>query len=92
MYLNVGAGSVINTDEIIGIFDLDITSQSHITRKFLVACEKEDHLINTTEDIPKSFVVCNSGNINEVYFCQPAVTTLIKRAENDLIGGKNGGY
>ena len=40
MYLHLGKGSVISTDEIIGIFDLDITSQSHLTRSFLAAAEK----------------------------------------------------
>ena len=34
MYLHLGKGTVVNTDEIIGIFDLDITSQSHLTRKY----------------------------------------------------------
>ena len=40
MYLHLGKGRVVNTAEIIGIFDLDITSQSHITRKYLSMAEK----------------------------------------------------
>ena len=40
MYLHLGKGTVVNTDEIIGIFDLDITSQSHLTRKYLNMAEK----------------------------------------------------
>ena len=58
MYLHLGKGSVINTDGIIGIFDLDITSQSHLTRKYLNMAEKAGQVINAAEDIPKSFVVC----------------------------------
>ena len=35
MYLHLGKGSIVNDSEIVGIFDLDITSQSHLTRKYL---------------------------------------------------------
>ena len=58
MYLHLGKGTVINKDEIVAIFDLDQTSQSHITRKYLAAAEKAGEVINAAEDIPKSFVVC----------------------------------
>ena len=58
MYLHLGKGTVVNTGEIIGIFDLDITSQSHLTRKYLNLAEKAGQVINAAEDIPKSFVVC----------------------------------
>ena len=40
MYLHLGKGALARTDEIVGVFDLDITSQSHLTRKFLAAAEK----------------------------------------------------
>ena len=61
MYLHLGKGKIISTDDIIGIFDLDVTSQSHLTRKFLAAAEKSGEVVNASEDIPKSFVVCKSG-------------------------------
>ena len=64
MYLHLGKGTVIDTAGIIGIFDLDITSQSHITRKYLTMSEKAGHVINAAEDIPKSFVVYSSGEKN----------------------------
>ena len=37
-YLHLGRGYVVSDADIVGIFDLDITSQSHLTRKFLAAC------------------------------------------------------
>ena len=81
MYLHLGKGSVISTDEIIGIFDLDITSQSHLTRSFLAAAEKAGQVINAAEDIPKSFVVCAGGE-RKVYLSQMASSTLLRRAES----------
>lgn len=81
MYLHLGKGSVISTDEIIGIFDLDITSQSHLTRSFLATAEKTGQVINAAEDIPKSFIAAECAGKRRVYLSQMAAATLLKRAE-----------
>ena len=82
MYLHLGKGTVIDTAGIVGIFDLDITSQSHLTRKYLAAAEKAGQVINAAEDIPKSFVVYKSGETCRVFLSQMAAATLLKRAES----------
>ena len=79
MYLHLGSGAVVRRADIIGIFDLDNTSQSHITRKFLAAAEKSGQVINVAEDIPKSFVICNDNGTTRVYLSQMATQTLFKR-------------
>ena len=79
-YIHLGKGSVINTDGIIGVFDLDITSQSHLTRAYLTAAEKAGQVINAAEDIPKSFVVTEEDGVRRVYLSQLASATLLKRA------------
>lgn len=84
-YLHLGKGTVISTDEIIGIFDLDITSQSHITRKYLAMAEKAGQVINAAEDIPKSFVVCASKEKRRLYLSQMASATLLKRAGSHIV-------
>ena len=81
-YIHLGKGSVINTGGIIGVFDLDITSQSHITRAYLAAAEKDGQVINAAEDIPKSFVVTEENGQRRVYLSQLASATLLKRAES----------
>ena len=85
MYLHLGKGTVVSTDDIIGIFDLEITSQSHITRKYLAMAEKAGQVVNASEDIPKSFVVCRRGEKKTVYLSQMACATLLKRAESGTI-------
>lgn len=80
MYLHLGKGTVIDSDEIIAIFDLDITSQSHLTRKYLNMAEKAGQVINAAEDIPKSFVVAEIKGERRVYLSQMATATLLKRA------------
>ena len=44
-YLHLGKGTLVREDEILGIFDLDITSQSHLTRKFLSMADKAAVLV-----------------------------------------------
>lgn len=85
MYLHLGKGTVVRKEEIVAIFDLDQTSQSHITRKFLAAAEKAGEVINAAEDIPKSFVICSDGQGRKLYLSQMAPATLLKRAENEII-------
>ena len=78
MYIGLGKGKFIDSKDIIGIFDLDITSQSHITRKYLATSEKAGFVINASEDIPKSFVISKDKG---VYLSQMATSTLNKRIE-----------
>ena len=85
MYLHLGKGTVVSTDSIVGIFDLDITSQSHLTRKYLNMAEKAGQVINAAEDIPKSFVVCRDGEKSSVYLSQMATATLLRRCEAGLV-------
>ena len=40
MYISLGKNTFLTEEEIIGVFDLDITSQSHLTREFLSGSEK----------------------------------------------------
>ena len=81
-YLHLGNGTVVNTASIVGIFDLDITSQSHLTRRFLREAERRGQVVNAAEDIPKTFVVCREGETTRVYLSQMASATLLKRAES----------
>ena len=80
-YIHLGKGTLVRDDEILGIFDLDITSQSHLTRKFLSMADKAGQVLNAAEDIPKSFVLCGTKGETRIYLSQMACATLLKRAE-----------
>ena len=80
-FIHLGKGTLVRDDEILGIFDLDITSQSHLTRKFLSLADKSGKVINAAEDLPKSFVLCKQRGEIRVYLSQMASATLLKRAE-----------
>ena len=80
MYLHIGQNVVVAESDVIGIFDLDNTTSSHITRKFLGDAEKENRVINVSEELPKSFVFCGSDKEQIVYLSQLSSQTLSKRA------------
>lgn len=84
MYLHLGQSTVIRDKDIIGIFDLDITSQSYRTRAYLTRAEKAGQVINVSEELPKSFVLCQQrGGEQKVYLAQPSSSTLQRRLKNE---------
>lgn len=85
MYLHLGSGALIEKKSVIGIFDLDNTSQSHLTRKYLNLADKSGQVINVAEDIPKSFVVCRDENGMRIYLSQMSTQTLLKRNNEDFV-------
>ena len=85
MYLHLGHKTVINSNEIIGIFDLDTATVSKRTRDFLSKNEKQNNIINVSYEIPLSFVVCEDNRKNKkIYFSPVSSTTLNKRAEENF--------
>ncbi|MDP4152111.1 MAG: DUF370 domain-containing protein [Bacillota bacterium] len=85
MYLHLGQDVVVKEDTIVGIFDIENTTTSRLTRDFLKLAEKNDSVINVVTDIPKSFVVCNKNNKTVIYLTQVSPSTLLKRAEGQLL-------
>ena len=81
MYLHLGKNVVVAHSEIIFVCDLDNSSHSHITRAYLSTAEKKGQIVNVSDDLPKSFVVCQDADGNQiVYLSQLASSTLLKRA------------
>ena len=80
MYLHLGQDTVVRTDEIVGIFDLENTSISKITKDFLTRAEKERRVYNVSYELPKSFVICGGRDDTTVYITQISSATLKKRA------------
>ena len=80
MYVHLGQETVVKEDEIIGIFDLDSTTVSKHTRKFLNLAEKRKQVINVSYELPKSFIICNKNKKSKVYISQISSQTLQKRS------------
>lgn len=81
MYLHLGEKTVIRTDNILGIFDLDNTSVSKHTRNFLAEATKQGRVINVSYELPKSYIICKEKEDWKVYISQISSNTLLKRKQ-----------
>ena len=81
MYLHLGQDMVVRKNDILGIFDLDNTSHSHITRQFLQKAEKSGRVRDISGELPRSFIVTGNGEAL-VYLSQISTLTLLRRFES----------
>lgn len=82
MYLHIGNEKMIKTDDIIGIFDLDTATIGNHTKNYLKKAEQKGEVENVTNELPKTFIVCNHGGKQRVYISQISSSTLNKRSFN----------
>ena len=80
MYIHLGNEMVVNENDIVGIFDLETTTISKHTRRFLEIAEKQKQVINVSYELPKSFIVTSKKQDKKVYISQISTTTLQKRS------------
>ena len=80
MYIHLGNEMVVDENDIVGIFDLETTTISKHTRKFLEIAEKQKQVINVSYELPKSFIVTSKKQDKKVYISQISTTTLQKRS------------
>ena len=80
MYLHVGNNKNIRERDIIGIFDMDTSTVSQITRKYLSKAEKSDITVSAGEELPKSFVLYKKGDGFEICFSQLSTGSLLGRS------------
>lgn len=83
MYLHLGEKTVIRTEDIVGIFDLDNTTISKNTRDYLAKQQKEGKVINVSYELPKSFIICEENNEKKIYISQLSNQTLCRRILNN---------
>ena len=76
MYINIGEEFVRQTQDITGIFDMDKTTVNKATRDFLAKAQKENRVVLTSYDLPKSFIIAK----DKIYISPLNTSTLLKRA------------
>lgn len=82
MYLHLGSDTVVKINDIIGIFDIDKTTVSKITKEFLNSRNKDYEVFYVSPELPKSFILCSEKGKNKLYISQLAPQTLRKRLES----------
>ncbi len=81
MYLHLGKGTVVNTADIIAIMDLESSSHSPSTREFLKIVEEEGFVRNISEELPKTYIICEIDGQSVVYVTNISSKALAGRAE-----------
>ena len=57
MYLHIGQNTVIRTQDILGIFDMETSTVSQTTRNVLARAEKAGRVVNVSFEMPEIFFV-----------------------------------
>lgn len=85
MYLHIGNGMLVDTKNIVGVFDIDNTTVSRQGKGFLPEAQKNGQIIYATEDLPKSFIVTKNKDNTKIYISSVSTQVLNRRCmENDI--------
>ncbi len=79
MFLHAGNGRNIRQKDIIGIFDMDNATVSHVTRKYLSAEQKKKAVEAVADEIPKSFILYKKDGEFKICFSPLSTSALIGR-------------
>lgn len=82
MYLHIGNNKNIREKRIIGIFDIESSTISGVTRKYLAEAEKRGEVESSTEELPKSFVLYQEDKKQRICFSQLSTPALVGRSTN----------
>ena len=81
MYLHIGDDSCILEKDIVGIFDLEVTTTMKTTGEFLHISQEEGFTVNAVNrgEMPKSFILADTEGVSRVYISPVSTATLYKR-------------
>jgi extracellular matrix regulatory protein B len=87
MYIHLGGNIIINSREIVAWFDIDKTTVSKITRKFLKDAQIKNEIIYINmAELPKSFILTSvSRGTNRIYLSNLTVQTIVKRTQENYL-------
>ena len=81
MYIHAGNNLILNSKNIIGIFDMDNTTVSMRGRDFLPNAQANGKIVNYTEELPVSFIVTGKENDGKIYLSSLSPKVLGSRAK-----------
>lgn len=85
MYLHLGQNVMVRRQDVIGIFDLDNTTWSFRTRRFLEKAEREGRVTALGDDLPRSFVLAEDrAGRPAVYLTPLSPAALCARGSRDI--------
>ena len=81
MYIHIGDGECVRSKDIIGVFDLEITTTMKTTGDFLHVASEEGFTVSvaTRGEMPKSFILAEVQGRSTVYISPISAATIKKR-------------
>ncbi len=84
MFLHIGNGKSIRKKSIIGIFDLDTSTVSPITKNYVNLMQKKGLLDYDDSDLPRSFVIYESDGEAKASLSRISTSGLKLRVNEDI--------
>ncbi|MGM0602905.1 MAG: extracellular matrix regulator RemB [Bacillota bacterium] len=86
MFLHLGGGNMISSEEVVLIADLEKTTTSDITKEFMSISDEEGFIVDYSGGDPRSFVLTGET----IYLSMISSKTLASRVDKFI--EENGGY
>jgi len=85
MLLHIGGDFVIDSNEIVGVFDLDNTTVTKRGAEFINTAYSSGQVVVVDDNLPKSFVIVDRDEGIIIYITSLSVQTLNKRLESKYL-------
>ena len=85
MFLHIGNGKSVRKKDIIGIFDLDTSTVSKISRDFINKNQREGKVVYNDDDLPRSFLLLKEKEGVRVRLSRISTSGLKQRVNNEII-------
>lgn len=79
MFVKLENGLSVRKKEIIGIFNMDTSTVSPVTRDYIKQANSERKIIYASKRVPESFILADNGFFENVYMTSFSVDTVLNR-------------
>jgi len=83
MYIHIGNGESVRTEDIVGIFDLDTATVSSISKKYISENEKKGRVEYSDYDLPRAFIVTKKGKKEKIILSRISTVGLKMRIDGE---------
>ena len=63
MFIHIGENKVVRKKDVVAIFDMESSTVSSVTKKYLSNAQKEGTVVALGYDLPRSFIIMNDKTI-----------------------------
>ena len=84
MYVHIGNGESVKSEDVIGIFDLDTSTVSKITKKYINENQKKGKVEYSDNDLPRAFILVKSKNKEKIILSRISTVGLKQRIDGEI--------